>query len=268
MTSPETPTPVPVRATVRAAFRLVADHPRQILLPITAIQLPVTLLTTFVVLFASLTYLQDEPLDPFEAGARNTLFLYLVTMAAQLLLAQVARAGAVAASAAAATGSTLAVSEALDPAFSRMGGLLTLALAAVAIAAIVVVPIAGWILAPYLGLRTILAFEAFVLEGVAPFQALGRSWEITRRRVLTMLGVVLLTAVVLVGPLLLVNGLSFIVQGSRTQQVFLSSLYSLVAGTFLIPVVAFITATTTLFYLQATGAISDVRGNARGGSAL
>ncbi|MCZ7578403.1 MAG: hypothetical protein M5U18_15640 [Dehalococcoidia bacterium] len=105
-------------------------------------------------------------------------------------------------------------------------------------------------LLPYLALRLALSFEAFMLEELGPLQALRRSWNLMRGHMLRMLVVVLITAAILFGPFLVISLIGEGVRGGRNTQVILGAMYSLVQGVLLIPIVAFITATTTVFYLN------------------
>ncbi|MFQ5381971.1 MAG: hypothetical protein ACE5EF_10165 [Dehalococcoidia bacterium] len=245
-------------ATVRAAGGLVLRGPREILLPVAAIHIPLSVILASITLLASFTILRGEPLDPLAEDATRTLFLFLSTVGAWILFSQVARAAAVRAVAGVWREEDLSLPETLDPAFTRMGGLIALALLLFAVAAIAVIPFAGWILAPYLTLRMSLAFDALILEDVPPFQAVRRSWELTRGRLLRLLGVLGLGSLSLLLPLAVLSLLGLAVTGSRTQQILAGAGYSITQGILTIPVVAFITACGTTFYLQAIGTL-DVR---------
>lgn len=249
---PQGPAPIPVQATIRAALRVVTGHPRHILPPVAAVELPVVILAAVVTVAASLTWLKDEPLDPLEPGATKTLFLFLVTTGALLIFSQVARCAAVGAVAGVVRKQPISLTAALDPAFSRMGGLIAITLTHLAIYSLIVIPVVGWVAAPYLALRVALSFEAFMLEGGGAVQAIRRSWALTQGRLIRLIGVILLSALFLVGPALILSVLGLAVGGSRTQQVIMDGFYQVAQGVLIVPVVAFMSATTTLFYLQAT----------------
>lgn len=249
----EPPPPIPVIATVRTGGRVVIDYPRRMLFPIAAVHIPVAIVLAIITLVVMLTVFGDEPVDPLEGGASKGLFLFLSTAGAWVLFSQVARGAAIRAAASVMRKEEASVADALDPAFTRMGGLIALAMTLFALAALVTVPVIGWILAPYLTLRIALAFEVFMIEDTSPLNALRRSWELTRGRLLRLLGVLVLSSLTLIGPLALLSVLSLAISGGRTQQLFAGAGYSIVQGVLIIPVVAFITAVTTAFYLQATG---------------
>lgn len=250
--------PIPVIDTVRAGARIVLRHPGQTLLPVGAIHLPLAIVLAAVTMFASLTILKDEPLDPFESEARRTLFVFLAVTGAQILFSLVARAGAIKAAAAAAKGEVVSVSQALDPAFSRMGGLIGLTFIVFALALPIIIPFVGLVIVGYIGLRVALSFEVFMLEGAPPLNAVRRSWELTGGRMLRLIGVLAVSSLALLGPGILLSLLGLAVTGSRTQQVILGAGYTVAQGVLIIPVVAFTSAVTAVFYLQATGNL-DVR---------
>jgi len=253
------PERIPVLATVRTAGHLVIRRPREILLPVVAIHVPLSIILAGITLLASFTILQDEPLDPFEEGATRSLFLFLSTVGAWILFSQVARAAVIRAVAGSLRKETLTLTETLDPAFTRMGGLIALALLLFAVAAIAAIPVLGWILAPYLTLRMAMAFDTLILEDLPPGAAVRRSWELTRGRLLRLLGVLGLASLSLLIPIAVLSLLGLAVTGSRTQQILAGAGYSIVQGILTIPVVAFITASGTTFYLQATGTLDVPR---------
>jgi hypothetical protein len=217
------------------------------------VEIPVAIVLAAITLVASLTFLEDEPLDPFAEGAEKTLFLTLILLAAQLLFAQVARGAATVMAAAIAGGRTLSPIGALDPAFNRMGGLLALALITALAGATLLIPIFGLLIAGYLAVRLGLGVEALMLEGANPFRALARSWMITHRRATRLFVVLLLAALSVIPAVVGVSLVGLLVTGSRTQQVIAGALVTVTQGVLIVPVVAFFSAATTLFYLQATG---------------
>ncbi|MES4791765.1 MAG: hypothetical protein C4321_01135 [Chloroflexota bacterium] len=71
-----------------------------------------------------------------------------------------------------------------------------------------------------------------------------------RGHMLRMLGVVLLTVLIFLGPAVLIQSLEALVGGSRGTQVVVQAVVSVVQGVLAVPLVAFTSATTTVFYLN------------------
>jgi Membrane domain of glycerophosphoryl diester phosphodiesterase len=241
------PPSVPVRATVGRAFRIALRQPRVSLLPLAAVQAPAALVAAVATAVLFLTVFKNDPVDPTEGGP---LLAFLIIAAAQGLFAQVAHAATIVSIAGAETGRPRTLSESLDPAFSRMGAILGL-VAILALGALVCVfSLVGVVLLPYLGLRVILCFETMMLENVGPWAAIRRSWALTHGHVLRLLGVVALSALVVVGPVVGLEALGLISGNGHTSDVLIVSAVTFVQGVLAIPLVSFLTATTTLFYLQ------------------
>ena len=246
--SPDAPAQrMPARRVIGTAWGIVTDYPRQAMLPVAVIQIPVAIVTGVILAVLLLTVFSDEEIDTTKGGQMLAL---LLLSAGQALFAQVARGSTIVSIAGVIRGKPLSLTEALDPAFSRMGGLLALVVLVSAGVLVAFVTLIGLVLLPYLVLRLALSFEAFMLEELGAWQALRRSWQLMNGHMLRMLGVVLLTAVILFGPFLFVSLLGEVVRGDRNTQVILGAAYSVVQGVLLVPVVAFVTATTTVFYLN------------------
>jgi hypothetical protein len=69
--------------------------------------------------------------------------------------------------------------------------------------------------------------------------------------VFRLLAVILLSALLCVGPLLALLSLDFAVAGSRNQEIALSGVVTVVQSLLVTPVLALLTAAITLFYLKA-----------------
>lgn len=223
------------------------------MLPILAIQLPISLAISALTVALYLSAFKSEPVegmqDAFAGGRGAPLFLFLATTAAQALFAQVARGAAIVSIAATVQGGAAPLTASLDPAFTRMGALLALVLIIGAAVVLAFLSLVGIVLLPYLAIRTALCFEVLMLEGLSPVAAIRRSWALTHRNVLRLLGVVLLSAVVVALPLLAISALGAAVGGSRSARVIETGLHLVAQGILVIPLVAFLTATTTLYYL-------------------
>jgi hypothetical protein len=200
--------------------------------------------------------------------------VYLAVAAFEGLFAQVARAATIVSVAAAVRGKPKTLTEALDPAFTRMGHivllvvLLALCLAGtlVAVSILALIPFVGiaipMVIVSYVAVRTTLGFEVLMLEAVGPWQALRRSWAITRGRTLRLLGLILAAFAGIAVPLLCITSLSYLVTGGRTLEVILTAAVTFAGGLFQVPLFAFMSTVTTLYYLKAKE-IDDVRTAAR-----
>ena len=178
------------------------------------------------------------------------LLAYLIITAAQGLFAQVAHGATIVSIAAAETGRPKPLSASLDPAFSRMGAIVTLVLivaGGIVAGAVLVLPI---VFLPYVALRIGLCFEVMMLEEIGPWAAIRRSWGMTRGHLLRLLGVAALSGLVAIGPLAAIEALSLVGGPGRTVDVLVVSAATFAQGILVIPLVSFLTATTTLFYLQ------------------
>src|SRR5690606_8381874 len=156
-----------VRGTVSEAFGLLRQHPRATMLPQAAIGIPVAVAAAIATVFVFLSAFPDEDvstvasLSPEASGA--ALFAMAVAVAAEALFAQVARGATIVAVASAARGRPVPLVEALDPAFTRLGGLVALVLVLGAIGALAFLTIVGLIVLPYVLFRLALVFDAYML---------------------------------------------------------------------------------------------------------
>jgi hypothetical protein len=238
---------LPVRRVIATAWDLLTTRPREALLPVAAIEIPVALISAALLAAALLTVFSDVPLDPQDS---TYLALLVAVGAGQALFTQVAHGAAIISVAGLLRGKRKSLTESLDPAFTRMGGLFALLVVLVGVAFLLVLTVIGLVLLPYLLVRLALSHQAFMLEGRSPFAAFGRSWAMMRGHMLRMLGVMLLTMLIFVGPAFLIAALDGLVTGSRETQLLLQVVVSVVQGFLAVPLVAFASATTTVFYLN------------------
>lgn len=238
---------LPARRVIGTAWELVFSRPREVLLPVAVVEIPVAIVTAAVIAIALATVLRDTPLDAAEGGY---LALLLIVGAAQALFAQVAHGAAIVSIAGLLRGSPLSLTEALDPPFTRMGGLLALLVLLLAVSAALALTIVGLLFLPYIAIRLALVYQAYLLENRTVFGALGRSWAMMRGHMLRMLGVMLLTLLIFLGPAILIQSLDALVGGPRATQVAVQALVSVAQGVLAVPLVAFTSATTTVFYLN------------------
>ena len=101
------------------------------MLPLAVIQFPLALAVAVLTIGLYLTAFEDQPVEAMQdavtAGTGAPLFLFLATTAAQALFSQVARGAAILSIAGEINHRPLSLTGALDPAFTRMGALLALA---------------------------------------------------------------------------------------------------------------------------------------------
>jgi hypothetical protein len=228
------------------------------MLPMFAIQVPLAILTSAASALLYLTVFSDET---YPAGgiygvdeAGRPLFALALIMAINGLFAFVAQGATVMAIAGAVQGKPRSVSASLDPAFTRMGSLLALALMLLAGGALLVISLAGIILIPFLALRFGLAINTLMLEELPPSRALRRSWSLMSGNVLRLLGAMLITSLVTAVPLLLLRSAAFAASGGgRDLRLAVDTLLAVAEGVVVVPFAVLGGAVSTLFYLRVKG---------------
>lgn len=235
------------------------------MLPQAAIGIPVAIAAAIATIFVFLSAFPDEDVTAvasFSTDAGNAaLFAMAVIVAAEALFAQVARGATIVAVANAAKGKPLPLVEALDPAFTRLGGLVALVIVLGAIGALAFITIVGLVLLPYVLFRLALVFDTYMLEGVGVNQAIRRSWQVMSGNIIRLIGVIALSVLCALPALLLFSLLGGVGEGNRTTQVLFVAVMGVVRGAAFVPFVAFLTACTTLYYLKAK-AVEDAYGPA------
>lgn len=243
------------RAIVGEALRLTVRNAREVMLPMLVVQVPVGLLTAIVTIVCYFTVFEDEPVltaaELIEDGLTGPLFLLLVVSAVEALFAQVARGATIVAVAEIVAGRRPSLTACLDPAFMRMGGLLLIMAVLAGGGAVLALTLIGLVALPYVAVRTLFAFEYYMLQpGTRPLAAIGLAWGLTRGRFLRTAGAVILTALMIMVPVLVISTASSIRVDGRTANVFFAGGGTLLTTVLLIPGIAFLTATTTLLYLR------------------
>ena len=245
---------ISARAIVGAAVRMVWQHPRQVVLPLMVVEIPVAIVLAIVSTVLFLTAFQDEPFVLFNEIDRDVApglaFMLIAVVAITSLFGQVSRAATVVAVASMAAGKPKTLAQTLDPAFTRMGALVVQAVVLAAVAGALVLTLVGIVALPYVLARIGVATEVMLLEEKKPMAAFGRSWLMTRGHVLKFLAAMILTVLVALGPIIAASLFQLAVTGSRTQHVMMFGLTSVAQAVLLAPVLALITTTTTLFYLK------------------
>jgi hypothetical protein len=232
-------------------------HPGATLLPLLVTQLPFAIATG-----AVFFYLHYEAYPQAAFGswrslseAPNGLRLTMLLLAAgQSLFSLVGGAATIVAVEALVRAKQLSLAQALDPAFTRMGGLLVFGLFFNVL-----------ILASFIGLFVLLYFvvrfgtvlQAYMVDGTSIGGAFGAGWRQMRGRMFRLM-TLLLTAVPLAVVLLLALGLilslvaaPFGAELTRTEDLAIQSLAVFLGGALLVPVGAYLATSTTLFYLSS-----------------
>jgi hypothetical protein len=253
--APAGPPQVPVRETVADAWHLLLSAPAAVMLPSLVIQVPLAIAAGAITALLFLTRFDSEPFvligEITGETHRGLVFALVAITAVQVLFSQVARAATVVAVAGVATGQAKPLAQALDPAFTRMGAVFWQTILVLALNVALIVSVFGIVLLPYVMGRLGTTTEVMMLEGQRPMAALTGSWRLLARRVTRFLGVVLLTAVICLGPFVVVSLLGLAVTGTRTQQVVLSAVLGVAQAVITTPALALLSSVITLFYLKA-----------------
>lgn len=252
-----------VGETLSAAAALLRDHPRETMLPLLAVQAPLVIGTILVTIllyssvFANEVYPRGGITGVTEGGGQALVFGLVLAVA--LVFGSVGVGATVVSIGAIAQGRSLGLSEAFDPAFSRLGGLLgvtgilllgSVALAALAGTGVLILAIAALAALLYFATRLGITYQVFVLEEVGPVQAVGESWRRMQGNMLPLLGIllVILAVVALIG--LLVPASPGPGSLAREWRMAIDALLRILQGGIVIPVAAFAHAAITLYYLR------------------
>ena len=239
------------------AFNLVRKHPSTTLLPMLVTQLPFAIATagTFFYLFyeayPSANYTSFRDFSESPNGVRLTI---LLLAAAQALFSMVGGAATVVAVDALLREKSISLAQALDPAFTRMGGLLVFA---VFFNVLVVASAVGFFVLIYFVIRFGTVLQAYMLDGKGITGAFGQGWRQMRGRMFRFMGL-LLTAVPLGVILFLVVGFALALVAapfgsnpSRTEDLALQCVGVFFGGLIIVPLGAFLATSTTIFYLSS-----------------
>ena len=243
-----------VGGTLRAAFQLIREHPRETLLPFAVIQIPLVVATIVATIVLYNTAFSDEiyPRGGLfgvdEAGGQ--LFALALVAGIVVLFSLVGWSATIIATAGIASGESVSLSEALDPAFTRLGGLVGLTLLILGGTVLLAASVVGVVALPYLAIRLGVAFQVYLLEDVGPIESLRRSWQIMKGNMLRLFGVVLVVSgiALLIGLLLSANPDPE--NASRSTRMTIDAVLQVVQGAFAIPAAVFAHAATTIYYLR------------------
>ncbi len=256
--------PVLEGPTWRQAYQLLNANRKQLLLPLVVTQLPATVLSAvayFVLLWRFFPEAEIQGLPQLDEEPRNYLLSLFVINGAYWLFTLVGIGGTIIATRDAADGEATPLTSALDPAFTRLGGLL--ALGAIFFA-LTLATLVGLIVLIYVIWRMGLAMQQYVLGGSSVFGALGRSWLLLRGRMLRFAGMLLTLAplsLVVLATGVLVGGVAVLplatLESTRVVELGAASIGASVIGIFILPVSAYVAVATTLFYLNVRAEIDD-----------
>jgi len=261
--NPEEPTvpapPIKTKSgpTWRQAIRLVRANKRATMLPLAVIQMPLGIIGAPIYFYLYHNAFPDSDFESFNRfeNSPSELILSLILMTAvYLLFSLVGAAATIVAVKGIIDGKPKRLAEALDPAFTRMGGLLVLG---AFFYFMFLATATGIVVVLYLIIRWGLAVHAHVLEETTVSGSLGKSWRLLRGRMVRFTGV-LLTAVPIALILFFAASLLFAialapfsVDPGRTTNLVAQSLGILVFGIVAVPTGAYLATATTIFYLAA-----------------
>lgn len=257
---PPAPVIEPVKkpdATWLRALGVMRRNPRETLFPIAVTQLPFAVITAVVFYYLFSSRYPDAKFDTFDwiNTAPNGVRLTMVIVgAAQSLFSLVGAGGTMVSVAALIRGKPISLANALDPAFTRMGGLL---LIGALFYGIVVVSAIGIVVMLYFLVRWGLALQVYMLEGKSIGGSLAESWRMLRGRMWAFFALLLATipfALALLIGVSVVMAIAFAPFGAepgRSLDLVFQSIAIFAVGVTLVPAGAYLATTTTLFYLSA-----------------
>ena len=243
-----------VGETLSAAAALMRDHPRETMLPLLAVQAPLVIGTIVltVLLYNSVFIDEMYPRGGITGASEGggQVFALVVVVAAAVVLGLIGQGGTIVSVAAVALGRPLTLTQALDPAFTRLGGLIALTLIFAVAGGLLALTIVGLAVIPFLVARFGIAFQVYLIEETGPIEALTRSWRTMSGNMLRLLAIIVIgfVLVVLIGLLVPVSpGPESMSRGGR---MLIDALIQILQGGVAIPLTAFAHAAVTLYYLR------------------
>ncbi len=241
-------------------FRLVLEYPRQALGPMLVILVPVGVVTAIALAAVYLTIFDDRELPTiFDfKGDRSELFVLLIIYGVELFFTVIAVAATIVAAAACARRRPIRLVEALDPAFTKIGKLLVIAIASYLGLILLIASIVGIPVALYLLVRLALSAQGYMLDGGGVREAFMHSWRRTRGNLWGLAALLVLATIAFFGSLVVVGMMGLVEPGGRTAEIVTIAGVSILQSVILIPVEAAIVAMMTLFYLNAKAQAHDI----------
>ena len=256
-----------VRAVLGSSLRLIRRNRRQTLLPLTVTMLPFVCLAAIAEFVLLNNVYTDAPYDSIARVVEHAPPGLQATLAGVswilALFSLVGFAATIVAVRGVMEGRKVPLAQALDPAFTRMGGLFALGALAFALwtlAALLAVTVIGALFVLFVMLRLSLSLHAFILEGTSTLESCRRTWRLLQGRMLRVLGLFLATipagliavfcalvaAVIVTIPFAPSNP-------GRQGTLAIGAIGVSVAGLVLVPFVAFVAAATTILYTELKG---------------
>jgi hypothetical protein len=239
------------------ALNLIRKNPRSTMLPLLITQMPFALgmAATFFWLFYNVY--PDAEFDSFNwlADAPGGIRITMAMLGAAVTLFAVVGAAATMVVVAGLQGQApVRLPQALDPAFTRMGGLLVFSLF---FNVLFLASFAGLFVLLYFVIRFGVVVQAYILGQNTISGAFGESWRLLRGRMFKFMSL-LLTAIPLGIVVLLGTSFAFGLiaapfgsePGRTTELVFQSVAMFILVASF-VPIGAYIATSTTMFYLSA-----------------
>lgn len=223
------------------------------MLPFAAVSVPVGVIAALAMAVLFLTRFKDEPYtrSVFDGDiSQGPLFALAIILVVSSLFAVVGQAASIVAVAGAARAEPLPVTRSLDPAFTRMGGLVLLSLLLIGGAGALAFTLVGLLVLPYFLLRFGLAFQVFMLEGTTPLQALLTSWRLMSGHMLRLLALALLITLA-VGAYVAIISISPLGEdASRDARIATDAVLDSIRAVLIVPAAVFYQAAITLYYLK------------------
>lgn len=247
---------------------MVWRRPAVTMLPLAVTTIPLVLLLTagWLVLFLwAYPEVQFEEPNILPENMPNGLLFWIMLLTwAWALFTAVGFAGAVVAVRRHIDGRPFSLPLSLDPAFTRMGGLLVIGLtfyALAMLAGLLVVTVVGTVLMLYLLLRLGLTVHAYILDELGSRAAMGRSWTTVQGHVF---GLLLITVIAIPLAFLLITGAAVVIgfasipftsdEIGRDGTVILNAIGVLIGGLALVPTLGYLAAATTIYYCSLRSA--------------
>lgn len=243
-----------VGETLSAALGLMRDYPRETMLPLLTIQAPLVLGTILlsVLLYSSVFADEVYPRGGLTSASDDTgqVFVLVVVVALATIVGIIGQAATIVSVAAAALGQPVTLTQALDPAFTRLGGLIGLTIIFGVAGALLLITFVGLALIPFLVARFGVAYQVYLLEQVGPIEALTRSWQAMHGHMLRLLGVMLVGVALVLVVGLLVPASPGPESVAREWRMAADAGIRILQGGIAIPIAAFAHASITLYYLR------------------
>jgi hypothetical protein len=249
--------PIREGPTWRQAYRLINRYRKSLLLPLLVTQLPGMLLLAvgyFIVLNQAFPEVDYQRVPNLQEDPSNYVLTLLVLNGVAWMFTLVGVAATLVATRSAIDGEATSLSSALDPGFTRLGGLIALG---VVLLGITLATVAGIIVLIYVLWRIGLVLHWYVLGDRGVYGSLGRSWLSLRGQMLRFAGMLIslvpivaaVIGIAFLATVIAILPFAFVEQG-RTTELLSRSVGASIFGVFMVPISAYIAVATTIFYLN------------------